>query len=139
MEGKILASGLISGKDGNRYIFELNQIQNAIGYDIDELVGKEVDFQIMQNSAISIYVISPLEKRDVKNVEAHIATALDSSHIVESTPQVNDIAQEQHIDTQNIAAPEQIKSIKRYAYAMAILAIVPSLLILFIIVLGGLH
>ncbi len=53
MRGKILADGVISGDDGNRYTYESTELKN------NSIVsaGSEVDFQIKDNKAIDIYVI----------------------------------------------------------------------------------
>ena len=46
MNGKILGDGVIRGNDGKRYIFNANEIKNAQGKSIGDLVGSEVDFEI---------------------------------------------------------------------------------------------
>lgn len=46
MNGKILGNGVIRGDDGRRYLFNANEIQNAQGKNIDDLIGSEVDFEI---------------------------------------------------------------------------------------------
>ena len=56
MKGKILGAGVIRGKDDKRYTFDTNELQNAQGRDIDELVGSEVDFEVADGEAVSIYI-----------------------------------------------------------------------------------
>ena len=56
MKGKILGAGVIRGKDDKRYTFDTNELQNAQGRDIDELVGSEVDFEVADGKAVSIYI-----------------------------------------------------------------------------------
>lgn len=57
MNGKILGDGVIRGYDGRRYAFSANEIQNAQGKNINDLVGSEVDFEISNSGlAISIYI-----------------------------------------------------------------------------------
>ena len=46
MNGKILGDGVIRGNDGKRYAFSANEIKNAQGKSIGDLVGSEVDFEI---------------------------------------------------------------------------------------------
>ncbi len=58
MKGKILDSGVISGEDGHRYGFDLANIKNLEGRNIQSLVGSEVDFEIDGENAISIYITS---------------------------------------------------------------------------------
>ena len=53
MRGKILADGVISGDDGNRYTYESNELKN--GSNIS--AGSEVDFQVKDGKAVDIYVI----------------------------------------------------------------------------------
>lgn len=53
MRGKILADGVISGDDGNRYTYEIAELKN--NHNVS--AGSEVDFQIKDNKAIDIYVI----------------------------------------------------------------------------------
>ena len=56
MRGKILGIGVIRGKDDKRYVFDTNELQNAQGRGIDELVGSEVDFEVADGKAVSIYI-----------------------------------------------------------------------------------
>ena len=52
MKGKILADGVISGDDGNRYTYESNELKNSSNIS----AGSEVDFQIKGGKAVDIYV-----------------------------------------------------------------------------------
>ncbi|EAL53006.1 hypothetical protein [Campylobacter upsaliensis] len=45
MKGEILAVGLISGEDGNRYTFKANDVSNLEGRSMGNLMGCEVDFE----------------------------------------------------------------------------------------------
>lgn len=56
MKGKILGSGLISGEDGNRYSFSLEDIQNLGSKDENALVNCEVDFEVQESNAKSIFI-----------------------------------------------------------------------------------
>lgn len=56
MKGKILGSGIISGDDGNRYNFEVADIANLDNRNPDNLAGYEVDFEINENMAKSIFI-----------------------------------------------------------------------------------
>lgn len=51
MKGKILAVGLISGEDGNRYTFEASDVSNLEGRSMEHLTGCEVDFEVSENMA----------------------------------------------------------------------------------------
>ncbi|EEO25872.1 hypothetical protein [Helicobacter winghamensis] len=57
MRGKVLGIGMISGDDGNRYNFEPSDIANLGKRTLDSLIGCEVDFQIQENKASSIFII----------------------------------------------------------------------------------
>lgn len=57
MRGKILAIGVISADDGNRYDFEPSDISNLGKRSAKSLIGCEVDFQIQENKASSIFII----------------------------------------------------------------------------------
>lgn len=56
MQGKILAENLISGNDGNRYKFDISDVENLKGESMQNIVGREVDFQIQENMAKSIFL-----------------------------------------------------------------------------------
>lgn len=58
MQGKILAENLISGNDGNRYRFDIADIENLNGEKMQNIIGREVDFQIQDNMATSIFLAS---------------------------------------------------------------------------------
>lgn len=57
MEGKILGVGVIRGKDGKRYAFDESDIDTQ-GKGIDELIGCEIDFEVQDNKAVSIYLLN---------------------------------------------------------------------------------
>lgn len=65
MQGKILAENLISGNDGNRYKFDISDVENLKGESMQNIVGREVDFQIQENMAKSIFLA---QKTSVGNV-----------------------------------------------------------------------
>lgn len=65
MQGKILAENLISGNDGNRYKFDISDVENLKGESIQNIVGREVDFQVQENMAKSIFLA---QKTGVGNV-----------------------------------------------------------------------
>ncbi len=65
MQGKILAENLISGNDGNRYKFDISDVENLKGESMQNIVGREVDFQIQENMAKSIFLA---QKTGVGNV-----------------------------------------------------------------------
>lgn len=44
MKGKVLGLGVISGDDGNRYEFDVAEVQNLNNANPQTLVGKQVDF-----------------------------------------------------------------------------------------------
>lgn len=56
MQGKILGADVIRGKDDKRYAFDSNELQNTQGKDINELIGSEVDFEVVNEKAVSIYI-----------------------------------------------------------------------------------
>lgn len=56
MKGKILALGIIRGEDGNRYSFSLEDIQNLGSKDENSLINCEVDFEIEDSNAKSIFI-----------------------------------------------------------------------------------
>lgn len=56
MKGKILAVGLISGEDGNRYTFEASDVSNLEGRSVENLTGCEVDFEASENMAKNIFI-----------------------------------------------------------------------------------
>ncbi len=56
MKGKILALGIISADDGNRYNFDVADIANLGNRNPENLSGCEVDFQVSENVAKSIYI-----------------------------------------------------------------------------------
>lgn len=56
MKGKILAVGLISGEDGNRYTFEASDVSNLEGRSMESLTGCEVDFEVSENMAKNIFI-----------------------------------------------------------------------------------
>lgn len=56
MRGKILGIGIISGDDGNRYKFGIEEIQNLEGRSSEMLVGCEVDFNIAEDKAKEIFI-----------------------------------------------------------------------------------
>lgn len=56
MKGKILAVGLISGEDGNRYTFEASDVSNLEGRSMEHLTGCEVDFEVSENMAKNIFI-----------------------------------------------------------------------------------
>lgn len=73
MKGKILGAGAISGADGNRYDFDIADIENLNGKTQEQLVGAEVDFEVVEDSksAKSIFVTSTnlsvnLDVNDIK-------------------------------------------------------------------------
>lgn len=57
MKGKVLALGLISGEDGNRYTFEVNDIVNLEDRNPQNLTGCEVDFEVSEKAAKNIFII----------------------------------------------------------------------------------
>lgn len=56
MKGKILAVGLISGEDGNRYTFAASDVLNLEGRSVENLTGCEVDFEMSENMAKNIFI-----------------------------------------------------------------------------------
>lgn len=56
MQGKILADGLISGNDGNRYTYTASDLKNAQGKSINAIIGSEVDFEGKDGKASEIYI-----------------------------------------------------------------------------------
>lgn len=56
MKGKILGLGIISGEDGNRYSFSLEDIQNLGSKDENALVNCEVDFEVENSNAKAIFI-----------------------------------------------------------------------------------
>ncbi|EAI0016255.1 DUF2207 domain-containing protein [Campylobacter upsaliensis] len=56
MKGKILAVGLISGEDGNRYTFEASDVSNLEGRSMENLTGCEVDFEVSGDMAKNIFI-----------------------------------------------------------------------------------
>ncbi len=56
MKGKILGNGIISGDDGKRYSFGLDEIKNLNGKSENSLANAEVDFEIEGESAKSIFI-----------------------------------------------------------------------------------
>lgn len=56
MQGKILADGLISGSDGNRYTYTTGDLKNAQGKSIHSIIGSEVDFEGLEGKASNIYI-----------------------------------------------------------------------------------
>ncbi|WP_285818490.1 2-amino-4-hydroxy-6-hydroxymethyldihydropteridine pyrophosphokinase [Helicobacter bilis] len=56
MKGKVLAVGLISGEDGNRYTFEASDVSNLEGRSMESLTGCEVDFEVSENMAKNIFI-----------------------------------------------------------------------------------
>ena len=56
MKGKVLAVGLISGEDGNRYTFEASDVSNLEGRSVESLTGCEVDFEVSENMAKNIFI-----------------------------------------------------------------------------------
>lgn len=84
MEGKILGAGVIRGKDGKRYAFELNEVQNTQGKDIDEFIGSEVDFEIANEKAVSIYItefksISPSSNANSSSLNSQTPSVLHAA------------------------------------------------------------
>lgn len=65
MQGKILAENLISGSDGNRYKFDIADVENLNGASMQAIIGREVDFQIHEDAAKSIFLA---QKTGVGNV-----------------------------------------------------------------------
>lgn len=61
MKGKILGASTISGEDGKRYSFSLNDVRNLEGRSESELVGYEVDFEISGEEAKEIFIIRGLD------------------------------------------------------------------------------
>ena len=58
MQGKILGLGVIRGDDGNRYSFELGDIENLNEYNPQKLAGCQVDFEIIDGKrARDIFLI----------------------------------------------------------------------------------
>ncbi len=56
MKGKILAVGLISGEDGNRYTFETSDVANLEGRSMENLTGCEVDFEVSEKAAKNVFI-----------------------------------------------------------------------------------
>ena len=56
MQGKILADGLISGNDGNRYTYTASDLKNAQSKSINAIIGSEVDFEGKDGKASEIYI-----------------------------------------------------------------------------------
>ena len=56
MVGKILAPGVISGNDGNRYSYEVSELKNLENKDPNKLSGSEVDFTISGDKATDIFI-----------------------------------------------------------------------------------
>lgn len=88
MEGKILGAGVIRGKDGKRYAFELNEVQNTQGKDIDEFIGSEVDFEIVNEKAVSIYITEFKSISPNSNVNLGANSNANSSPLNSQTPSV---------------------------------------------------
>ena len=90
MQGKILADGLISGNDGNRYHFKGGDIKNMPqNSSVEALINSEVDFEGADGNASDIYIIKQsvslesakqkLLSTDISNVKikAYIAIGAD--------------------------------------------------------------
>ena len=56
MQGKILADGLISGNDGQRYTYTASDLKNAQGKSVNAIIGSEVDFNGVDGKASDIYI-----------------------------------------------------------------------------------
>lgn len=56
MKGKILDINLIVGSDEKRYSFEASDIANAKEQSVQNLIGSEVDFEAVENTAKAIYI-----------------------------------------------------------------------------------
>lgn len=95
MQGKILADGLISGNDGNRYHFKGEDIKNMPqNSSVEALINSEVDFDGADGKASDIYIIKQsvslesakqkLLSTDISNVKikAYIAIGADLLGIV---------------------------------------------------------
>lgn len=93
MEGKILGAGVIRGKDGKRYAFELNEVQNTQGKDIDEFIGSEVDFEIANEKAVSIYITEFKSISPNSNANLGANSNANSSPFNSQTPSVLNSAQ----------------------------------------------
>ncbi len=93
MEGKILGAGVIRGKDGKRYAFELNEVQNTQGKDIDEFIGSEVDFEIVNEKAVSIYITKFKSISPNSNENLGANSSANSSPLNSQTPSVLHAAQ----------------------------------------------
>lgn len=88
MNGKILGDGVIRGYDGRRYTFSANEIQNAQGKNINDLVGSEVDFEISNSGlAISIYIT---EFKSIKP-QSNFLQNLSSPNLAPVSPEVQSI------------------------------------------------
>ena len=57
MQGKILADGILRAEDGNRYKFDIKDIEN-LSQDGQNLTGLEVDFELIDGEAKSLYITS---------------------------------------------------------------------------------
>lgn len=93
MEGKILGAGVICGKDGKRYAFELNEVQNTQGKDIDEFIDSEVDFEIVNEKAVSIYITEFKSISPNSNANLGANSNANSSPLNSQTPSVLHAAQ----------------------------------------------
>lgn len=123
MEGKILGAGVIRGKDGKRYAFELNEVQNTQGKDIDEFIGSEVDFEIANEKAVSIYIteFKSISPNSSANLGAN--SNANSSPLNSQTPSVLHAAQNFAQKTFAKAEPlsPQMQKLKNKAFgAMAL-------------------
>lgn len=81
MKGRILDLGIISGDDGNRYSFILDDIKNLDNYNKDKLANLTVDFEIDDKKAINIYIISNEKIEYASNILSNIRDNISNSNI----------------------------------------------------------
>ena len=115
MQGKILGAGVIRGKDDKRYAFDLNELQNTQGKDINEFIGSEVDFEVANEKAVSIYIT------EFKSISPNLST--NSNTLNSQTSSVLHAAQNFAQKTFAKAEPlsPQMQEIKNKAFgAMAL-------------------
>lgn len=68
MQGKILSDGLISGNDGNRYNFSIDDVKNLDNKTINDIINAEVDFEVEGTEAKSIFVVQIPTTNTIGNI-----------------------------------------------------------------------
>lgn len=80
MKGMILDLGIISGDDGNRYSFVLDDVKN-LDNNNDKLSNLIVDFEIDDKKAINIYIITDNEAKYTSSILSSIRDNIANSNI----------------------------------------------------------